>query len=153
MIKENLNSLIMESMKAGDKVRTNALRAIKTGIMQWETAEENIGKTINDDIELNIIRKLKNQYVDAAAQCNDGKHDDLVAENNALAKIMEEFLPAPVTEADIKIIVEEVIKGCGGAAPVEPIKKNMGLIIKSVRILLPNADGKLVSKVVGEHLN
>lgn len=153
MIKENLNSLIMESMKAGDKVRTNALRSIKTGIMQWETAKDNVGKTYDETVEVSIIRKLKDQYLDAAAQCNDGKHEELVAENNALAKIMEEFLPAPVTEEDIQVIVEEVIKGCGGSDPVEPVKKNMGLIIKSVKILLPGADGKLVSQVVMKNLH
>lgn len=150
MIKENLNSLIMESMKAGDKIRTNALRAIKTGIMQWETAKENVGKTYDEAVEISIIRKLKDQYIDAAVQCADGKHEDLVAENTTLAKIMEEFLPAPVSENDI---YEEFLRLTTGEYYIEPVKKNMGMIIKSIKAQLPGADGKLVSKIVGEHLN
>ena len=38
----------MSAMKAGDKIRTKALRAIKDGIMNWETAKNNVGKTLDD---------------------------------------------------------------------------------------------------------
>ena len=147
MIKDNLNSLIMESMKAGDKVRTNALRSIKTGIMQWETAEQNVGKTLDENTEINIIRKLKNQYIDAAEQCNDGKHDELVKENTALANIMEEFLPAPVTEQTIQDFID------GHFTSDFLVKKNMGNIIKTIKGFYPGADGKMVSQIVMKNLN
>ena len=52
MIKENLNKMIMESMKAHDTVRTEAFRAIKTAFMNWETSKENAGKTLTDADEL-----------------------------------------------------------------------------------------------------
>ena len=94
MIKETLNGHIMSAMKAGDKIRTKALRAIKDGIMNWETAKSNVGKTLDDAAEITIIRKLKKQYLEAAVQCNDGNHNELVAENNAIAEVLNEFLPA-----------------------------------------------------------
>lgn len=147
MIKENLNSLIMESMKAGDKVRTNALRAIKTGIMQWETAKENVGKTLDEATEINIIRKLRDQYNDAAKECNDGKHDELVAENTTIAKIMEEFLPAPVNEQIIQDFIDGTYK------EEDLVKKNMGNIIKTIKGYYPGADGKLVSQIVMKNLH
>lgn len=136
-------------MKAGDKVRTNALRAIKTGIMQWETAKVNIGKTYDETVEISIIRKLKDQYIDAAAQCNDGKHEELVAENTQLAKIMEEFLPASVSENDV---YKMFIRVTTGDFAIEPIKKNMGNIIKLIKTHLPGADGKLISQVVMKNI-
>lgn len=147
MIKDTLNTLIMESMKSGNKLRTNALRAIKTGIMQWETAKENVGKTCDNTIEVSIIRKLKDQYVDAAAQCNDGKHEELVAENTALAKIMEEFLPAPVDEQTIQDFID------GAYKEEDLVKKNMGNIIKAIKGYYPGADGKLVSQIVMKNLH
>lgn len=147
MIKETINGHIMSAMKAGDKIRTKALRAIKDGIMNWETAKNNVGKTLDDATEINIIRKLKEQYLDAAIQCNDGNHNELVAENNAIAEVLNEFLPAPVTEDSIQNFID------GNFTNDELIKKNMGIIIKAIKSFYPAADGKLVSQVVLKNLH
>lgn len=147
MIKETINGHIMSAMKAGDKIRTKALRAIKNGIMNWETAKNNVGKTLDDATEINIIRKLKEQYLDAAVQCNDGNHNELVAENNAIAEVLIEFLPAPVTEDAIQSFID------GNFTNDELIKKNMGIIIKAIKEFYPAADGKLVSQVVLKNLH
>lgn len=147
MIKETINGHIMSAMKAGDKIRTKALRSIKNGIMNWETAKNNVGKTLDDATEINIIRKLKEQYLDAAVQCNDGNHDELVAENNAIAEVLNEFLPAPVTEDAIQSFID------GNFTNDELIKKNMGIIIKAIKAFYPAADGKLVSQVVLKNLH
>ena len=125
MLKENLNNYILFAMKAGDKIKTEAFRAIKTAFMNWETAKENIGKTFDEQVELQILRKLVASYREAAAQCNDGKHDALVKENIEYAEIIEELLPAAATEEDI-LNAFNTIKAEG----IEPIKKNMGLFIK-----------------------
>ena len=146
MIREQLNALMLISMKASDKVRTNALRAIKTAFMNWETAKENVGKTMTDAIEFSIISKLVSQYEDTAKQCNDGKHDELVAESLATVSILKEYLPKPATE-------EEILFAFGNIElDVEPIKKNMGVFIKRIKEMLPNAEGKLVSQIVQKNL-
>ena len=147
MIREQLNALMLISMKASDKVRTNALRAIKTAFMNWETAKENVGKTMTDAIEFSIISKLVSQYEDTAKQCNDGKHDELVAESLATVSILKEYLPKPATEDEILFAFGNI------ELDVEPIKKNMGVFIKRIKEMLPNADGKLVSQVVMKNLN
>lgn len=147
MLKENLNNYILFAMKAGDKIKTEAFRAIKTAFMNWETAKENIGKTFDEQVELQILRKLAASYREAAAQCNDGKHDALVKENIEYAEIIEELLPAAATEEDI-LNAFNTIKAEG----IEPIKKNMGLFIKQIKQMLPTADGKTVSMVVSKNL-
>ena len=133
-------------MKASDKVRTNALRAIKTAFMNWETAKENVGKTMTDAIEFSIISKLVSQYEDTAKQCNDGKHDELVAEALATVSILKEYLPKPATEDEILFAFGNI------ELDVEPIKKNMGVFIKRIKEMLPNAEGKLVSQIVQKNL-
>ena len=75
MIKDRLPILIADSMKSGNKVKLEALRAVKTAFMNWETAKENVGKSITDAVEISIVSKLVAQYEDTAKQCNDGKHD------------------------------------------------------------------------------
>lgn len=146
MIREQLNALMLISMKASDKVRTNALRAIKTAFMNWETAKENVGKTMTDAIEFSIISKLVSQYEDTAKQCNDGKHDELVAEALATVSILKEYLPKPATEDEILFAFGNI------ELDVEPIKKNMGVFIKRIKEMLPNAEGKLVSQIVQKNL-
>lgn len=146
MIREQLNALMLISMKASDKVRTNALRAIKTAFMNWETAKENVGKTMTDAIEFSIISKLVSQYEDTAKQCNDGKHDELVAEALATVSILKEYLPKPATEDEILFAFGNI------ELDVEPIKKNMGVFIKRIKEMLPNADGKTVSQIVQKNL-
>ena len=153
MIREQLNALMLISMKASDKVRTNALRAIKTAFMNWETAKENVGKTMTDAIEFSIISKLVSQYEDTAKQCNDGKHDELVAEYLATASILKGYLPKPATEEEILKVFNHFKNGTAFDTPIEPIKKNMGTFIKLIKDALPNADGKLVSQIVMKNLN
>ena len=146
MIKEQLPILISETMKAGNKVKLEALRAVKTAFMNWETAKENVGKSITDAVEISIVSKLVAQYEDTAKQCDDGKHDELVHEALTMAAILKSYLPKPATE-------EEIVFAFGNIElDVEPIKKNMGVFIKRIKEMLPNADGKLVSQVVMKNL-
>jgi uncharacterized protein YqeY len=153
MLKESLNGQIAFAMKINDKIKVEALRAIKTAFMNWETAKENVGKSLDEATEFNIIRKLFSQYEDAAKQCNDGKHDELVAEYLATASILKEYLPKPATEEEILNVFSNLKDGTGFDSPIEPIKKNMGLFIKQIKETLPNADGKLVSQIVMKNLN
>lgn len=146
MIKEQLPILIADSMKSGNKVKLEALRAVKTAYMNWETAKENVGKSITDAVEISIVSKLVAQYEDTAKQCDDGKHDELVRDARMSADILREYLPKPATE-------DEIVYAFGNIElDVEPIKKNMGVFIKRIKEMLPNADGKLVSQVVMKNL-
>ena len=147
MLKESINGQIAFAMKINDKIKVEALRAIKTAFMNWETAKENVGKSLDEATEFNIIRKLFSQYEDAAKQCNDGKHDELVAEYLATASILKEYLPKPATEEEIVFAFRNI------EIDIEPIKKNMGVFIKHIKEMLPNADGKLVSQIVMKNLN
>ena len=153
MIKEQLPILIADSMKSGNKVKLEALRAVKTAYMNWETAKENVGKTLDETAEISVIRKLVAQYEDTAKQCNDGKHDELVNEALTIAAILKGYLPKPATEEEILKVFNHFKNGTAFDSPIEPIKKNMGTFIKLIKEALPNADGKLVSQVVMKNLN
>jgi uncharacterized protein YqeY len=149
MIREQLDTQILLSMKASNKLRTEVFRAVKTAFMNWETAKENVGKQIDDAVETNILRKLIAQYEDTAKMCDDGKHDELVRDARMSADILREYLPKPASEEDIVRMFLYVREN----ENVEPIKKNMGVFIKRIKELLPNADGKTVSTIVAKNLN
>lgn len=152
MIKERLPILISETMKSGNKVKLEALRAVKTAYMNWETAKENVGKSITEAVEISIVSKLVTQYEDTAKQCNDGKHDELVNEALTIAAILKGYLPKPATESDIIKAFTHISNGTKFTEPIEPVKRNMGVFIKRIKEMLPNADGKLVSQVVQKNL-
>ena len=152
MIKEQLPILIAETMKSGNKVKLEALRAVNTAYMNWETAKENVGKSITEAVEISIVSKLVAQYEDTAKQCNDGKHDELVYEALTMASILRGYLPKPATEDEILKAFTYICDGTKFTEPLEPIKKNMGVFIKRIKEMLPNADGKLVSQVVMKNL-
>lgn len=149
MIREQLDTQILLSMKASNKLRTEVFRAVKTAFMNWETAKENVGKQIDDAVETNILRKLIAQYEDTAKMCDDGKHDELVRDARMSADILKEYLPKPASEEDIVRMFLHIREN----ENVEPIKKNMGVFIKRIKELLPNADGKTVSTIVAKNLN
>jgi uncharacterized protein YqeY len=147
MIRAQIDTLILLSMKASDKLKTEVFRAVKTAFMNWETAKENIGKKIDDAVEAGILRKLISQYEDTAKMCDDGKHDELVRDAKMSADILREYLPKPATEEEIAFAFGNI------ELDVEPIKKNMGVFIKRIKEILPNADGKLVSQIVAKNLH
>lgn len=146
LLSRELNGLIMSAMKSTDKVRLNALKSIKTAFVTWTQEKQNVGKELTECDEISILRKLKAQYEAAADLCNDGHHDELVIENKTLANIIDEFLPAPVTEDVILKEVENVISSQG----LEPDKKNMGKIINTIKTSLPGADTKVVSNIISK---
>jgi uncharacterized protein YqeY len=148
MIRTQIDTLILLSMKASDKLKTEVFRAVKTAFMNWETAKENIGKKIDDAVETSILRKLIAQYEDTAKMCDDGKHDELVRDARMSADILREYLPKPATEEEIVRMFLHVREN----ENIEPIKKNMGVFIKRIKELLPNADGKTVSTIVAKNL-
>ena len=149
MIRTQIDTLILLSMKASDKLKTEVFRAVKTAFMNWETAKENIGKKIDDAVEASILRKLIAQYEDTAKMCDDGKHDELVRDARMSADILREYLPKPATEEEIVRMFLHVREN----ENIEPIKKNMGVFIKRIKELLPNADGKTVSTIVAKNLH
>lgn len=148
MIRTQIDTLILLSMKASDKLKTEVFRAVKTAFMNWETAKENIGKKIDDAVETSILRKLIAQYEDTAKMCDDGKHDELVRDARMSADILREYLPKPATEEEIVRMFLHVREN----ENIEPVKKNMGIFIKRIKEMLPNADGKTVSQIVAKKL-
>lgn len=148
VMKNELNKLILQSMKAGEKMKTEAYRAIKAAFTNWETAKENVGKELDEAAELQILRKMVISYKEAATQCNDGKHDALVQENLEYARIIEELLPAAATEEQI---IATLINICN-TEHIACDKRNMGVLIKKVKGSLPTADGKMVADVVKKNV-
>ena len=148
-MKNELNGLIMQAMKEHNTTRTETLRAIKTAFMNWETSKEHAGQDLTEADEIQIIKKLVKQREESVEQFMAAGREELANEEHKQMVILKEFLPAEATEEDILKCFNDVI----GQDGFEPIKKNMGIIIKTMKGFLPNADGKLVATIVQKYLS
>ena len=147
-MKNELNSLIMQAMKEHNTTRTETLRAIKTAFMNWETSKEHAGQELTEADEIQIIKKLVKQREESVEQFMAAGREELANEEHKQIVVLKEFLPAEATEEDILKCFNDVI----GQDGFEPIKKNMGIIIKTIKGSLPSADGKLVAQIVQKRL-
>lgn len=140
---EQVSKDIIAAMKARDKVRTDALRNIKKYFLEAKTAPGSDGE-LSDDAALKILMKLAKQGRDTAAIYSEKGREDLAAEENAQAAVIEEYLPKQLSveelEEEIKAIVAEV-----GASSMKDMGKVMSLASKKLN---GKADGKAISEVV-----
>ena len=148
-MKNELNGLIMRAMKEHNTTRTETLRAIKTAFMNWETSKEHAGQELTEADEIQIIKKLVKQREESVEQFMAAGREELANEEHKQMVVLKEFLPVEATEEDILKCFNDVI----GQDGFEPVKKNMGIIIKTIKGSLPSADGKLVAQIVQKHLS
>jgi hypothetical protein len=145
---DKIDMFIMNSMKSGDKVRTETFRAIKTAFLNWKTDKVNIGKEITYSVEVQILNKMIKMRMDAIDQFEEANRQDLANNERAQIQVLKEFLPAIVTKEQIEKAFEVVQLENGW----ELVKKNMSNYIKAIKVIYPSADGKLISDIVKEKL-
>lgn len=140
MLNEQIDNLIKEAMLEKDALRTNVLRAIKAKFLEFKTAKN--AKPLDEIAELSILNKMVKDREESARLYSTNGRDDLAEAELAEVNVLIEFLPRPVTEEELTDAINKVI------TTIEPIKKNMGLIIKEVKAKYPQADGKALAKLV-----
>ena len=148
-MKNELDSLIMQAMKEHKKMRLEALRAIKAAFLNWETSKEHTGQELTETDEIQIIKKLIKQREESIEIFMANDRIELANKEHAQMLVLKEFLPKEATEEDILKCFNDVV----GQDGFEPVKKNMGIIIKTIKGSLPNADGKLVAQIVSSKLS
>lgn len=138
---------IVAAMKAKDKVRLEALRNIKKFFIEAKT-DPGANDTLDDAVALKILAKLAKQGRDTAALYHEQNRPDLAEEEEAQAKVIEEYLPKALTpeelEAEVKAIIAQV-----GATSAKDMGKVMGVASKQ---LAGRADGRAISTLVKQLL-
>lgn len=152
-MKEDIDELIKQSMKAKTRTRTEVLRAIKTAFLVHETQKN--AKPLDKVTEIAIIKKLRDQRIDNAEQYRMAGRQDLYDIEMQESLILNEFLPEMPSEDDID---EAILSFCESKKFISIIdeytwtpaipKNQMGMTIKEIKSMLPAADGKLISDLV-----
>ena len=143
---EKINADIKEAMKAREKEKLAALRAIKSALM-LEATKDSSG-VVSEETEMKILQKLHKQRKDAATLYEEQDRPDLLEDEVFQANIIEAYLPAQMSEDEIAVVVKEIIAKTGASSPAD-MGKVMGAAMGQ---LSGKADGKIISMLVKKHL-
>ena len=144
-LKEKLNEDLKASMKAGDSVKTSTVRMLKAAISNAEMARR---KSFSDEEVIDIVLSSVKQHKDSIKQYKQGNRPELVAQEEAELVILQAYLPAQMSEAELRVLIEKTISETGAATA-----KDMGRVIGKIMPLVKGkADNSLVSSIIRESL-
>ena len=138
---------IKKAMLAKDKVALDALRGIKKEFLEAKTAKGGDGE-LHDDKALQILQKMVKQRKESAQMYIDANRPELAEDELAQCKIIEQYLPAMLSEEELTAALKEIIAQVGATVP-QDMGKVMGVATKQ---LAGNAEGKTINLKVRELL-
>lgn len=140
---EQVSNDIKEAMKARDKVRLETLRNIKKVFLEAKTAP-GANDTLDDADALKLLQKLAKQGHESADTYTQQNRADLAEEEMAQVRVIEEYLPKPLSEEEIEAQVKDIIAQTG-AQGMKDMGKVMGMASKQ---MAGKADGRVISTIV-----
>ncbi len=142
-LEQQIQKDIMAAMKDKDQARLNAVRAIKSAILLAKTAEGGSKELTDGDI-VKLIQKIAKQHKESADLYTQAGRTELADNELAEMKVLEEYLPKQLSEAEVEEKLKEIIAQTGAKAPSD-MGKVMGVATKQLAGL---ADGRLISTIV-----
>ena len=149
-LKDRISEEIKAAMKAKDKVRLETVCSIKKVILEKETSVRPSGQdALTEEQELEVLTQLAKQRKDAIEQYRKAGREDLADQEAQELTIIEEYLPAQLSEAEIEAVIDELIAKTGASSPKD-IGKVMGPAMKQLK---GKADGAKVQAWVKAKLS
>lgn len=146
-LEEKINQDIKAAMMAKEKVKLEALRAIKSAILLAKTDGEH-KDSLSTDVEMKILQKQYKQRKDAAEQFIQAGRQELADKELAEAAFIEEYLPKMLSADELKAELVKIIEQVGAKAP-----SDMGKVMSvASKALAGKADGKAISDMVKQIL-
>jgi len=144
-LRHRLDEELKAAMRSNDAMRRDSLRMVLAAVQR---AEKEGKHELADDEMLGILTrelKVRRESVDTFRA---GGREDLVAKEEAAIAVVSEFMPQPLSETELRALVEQAIAETGAASPRD-MGKVMGRLSPKTR---GRADGKVVSQLVTQLL-
>ncbi len=141
-LRDRLNDEMKGAMRAGDRVRLGAIRLLSAALLEKE--KEGRGAAVTEADETAIVQKQAKQRRDSIAQFREAGRDDLADKEAAELAIIEEYLPAQVSDEEIDAVVRRIVAETGAAGP-QAMGRVMGPAMGALR---GQADGNRVRAAV-----
>jgi len=137
--KNKVDQEMILAAKAVNKIRLSALRMLKNGL---HNREIDLKRELNETEFFQLLSGMVKQRRDSIEQFEKGGRSDLVEKEEAELKVIREFMPEQMSEAELDAIIADAIRETGAAGV-----RDMGKVMK---ILMPKVTGKADGKMVGE---
>jgi uncharacterized protein len=144
---ERVQKDMVEAMKAKDETRLSAVRFIKTGLMKYKA--DNM-KEADEQAEQQLLNTLLKQRRESVDMFRKGGREELAAKEEAEIAIIEGYMPAMATDADIEAAIAAALAETGITSA-----KQMGVVMKATQAKLTGkrVDGKALSDKVRAKLS
>lgn len=138
-LKKKMDQEMILAAKAKDKLRLSALRLLKSGL---HNREIDLKRELNETEFLQLLSAMVKQRKDSIEQFEKGGRADLVEKEETELKVIQEFMPTPMSETELDAMIAEAIRETGAASV-----RDMGKVMAT---LMPKVTGKADGKMVGE---
>ena len=147
-LEEQINTDLKAAMMAKDEVRLRGVRAIKSAIIIAKT-EKGANGVISPEKEVQMLQKLVKQRRDSITEFEKANRTDLIAKEQEEVAVIEKYLPAMMSEDEVREVVKAAIASTGATT-----QKEMGKLIGVVsKQLAGKADNKMIADTVKSLLN
>jgi uncharacterized protein YqeY len=145
-LKDQLDADLKASMRVKDTVKLSVVRMLKSAIKYREIEAM---KPLDDAGVLQVISGEIKRHKDSIEQYRAGNRPDLVEKEEAELAILQTWLPAQLSEGELKALVEAAVVKTGASGP-----RDMGAVMKALQPdVQGKADGRLVSELVKARLS
>lgn len=121
---QRIKSSTIEAMRAGEKSRLTVLRSISAAFKQIEIDER---IELDDTRALAVLDKMCKQRRESSEQYAAAGRDDLLAQEQSELVILQEFMPAQLSESELDSMIDEALAS-SGAASIKEMGKVMGIL-------------------------
>ena len=147
-LKETLKSDLTEAIRSSDKVVSGTIRMVLTAITNEEVSGKEARVLTEDEIITVLSREAKKRR-EAAEEFAKAGRTDKAADEKAEGEVIAKYLPAQLSEGDIKKLIDAAVASTGAAGPAD-----MGKVMGAIKPQIAGkADGSLVSSLVKAALN
>lgn len=151
-LKATLRTDLTAAMKSKDPLRTSTLRMLLAAIQTEEVAGKQARELTDEDVVKVLARESKKRGEAAEIYTENGR-GELAAKEHAEARIIDEYLPTPLNDAELVDVVDTAIGRVADELGERPGPKHMGQVMKvATAIAAGKADGKRLSAAVRSRL-
>jgi uncharacterized protein YqeY len=148
-LKERLRQDLTAAMKARDELRSSTLRMVLSAITNAEVAGKQARELTDDDV-VGVLTAEAKKRREASTAFADAGREESAAKEQAEAAIIAEYLPEPLTDAEVAELVRQAIEQTGAAEEgMRAMGKVMGMVTPQTK---GRADGGAVAAEVRRQL-
>lgn len=127
-LRQRFTEDMKNAMKSGDKARLAAIRMIQAALKDRDIEARGAGKEVSEDDILALLQKMVKSRQESLAMYEQAGREDLAATERSEIAVIQDFLPAQMSDEDVKAAIAAAIAETGAAS-----MKDMGKVVGALK--------------------